>query len=1218
MARIENSEVALIFDAAECWRDRCLVNQGSIFSDQKLWTLVNIEALAKAFLGNLIDDSERSFYEKLHEQLEPYPSPVKCLAAEMIWLMMLFPAGVGGDRKRTDVRQIWEWSGETLPPDHAMLGEVLDHGIGRAGIAYHTLRWREFGLFIELMLAFRRLSNERSAALLADPWEFANWVDTATPSKNRPFRHILLHLLFPDHFERIGNTRQKRAIVHAHSALIGPALSVSDVKALSRLELDRALLPIRRRLEEQHPQSTIDFYRPPIAGSFSLNFPPSHSDGRPKPPTAPKEVDPLDPRSAEAVSNLLSTDEEVITLVLSELADAIRLAAKESSHRWSVTISRHRIHFNVGRCVIVAIRRGRLGLSAMESTVTAKADADSLNALAQLDSSPFSIVNGLHHYTIRASDIKKMLPILKVGLEPAIKAAAQTARRPVGLKQHAPGVLDFLDERLNTELPRPTHQLAGGNIVPEAVAVDTPLAGFRTTHLDLDALMGGVANGDIGLPDVQRPFVWTPPKVRDLFDSMYRGYPVGYLLFWETNSVQQNNRVIGVNDKAFKSPKRLIVDGQQRLTSLYAVMRGVPVLDAEYKPITIEIAFRPRDGRFEVADAAIRRDPEYISSISDFLSDQRGAYMLTNEFISRLEEKRPLENKDKTIIAQNINRLFQLKQFGFSVLEISADLDEEAVADIFVRINSQGVKLNQSDFILTLLSVIWEEGRTQLETFSRQSQQPASLSGKPTPFNHLIKPSPDQMLRVSVAAAFYRARLRSVYQLLRGKDPDTGTLVPQRRAEQLELLKDAQSRVLDLNNWHRFISCITGAGFRLSEQISSQNALLTGYALYLHGLAIPEITATRLDRLIGRYFWMAVLTSRFSSSPETAMEQDLGRISSVASADEFCQVLERTIAAELTNDFWTLTLPMDLETSSTRSPGWVAFVASQLRLDAPVLFSDKKLWSILDPLTRGTRRSFEAHHLFPKAWLAGQEVSDRKEVNQVANLTFLEWPANMKAGARNPPVYVPELRAEFDDADWERMCRLHALPPSWETLAYPEFLEQRRELMAHLIRRGFDSLRGSSVISDDNFLDGSATEIDVWKDISSLERELRALIRKKYTEKWKNSADSTIERLLGTQSMETIARNRDKYARQYKYSTAPHGEEILDFLYLGQLSELIKSNDAWALFGEAFRDKRQLEDLISAIIPVRNDAAHFRSVPKNELDRCRIAVSDLRGAIGTL
>src|SRR5262249_42234501 len=134
---------------------------------------------------------------------------------------------------------------------------------------------------------------------------------------------------------------------------------------------------------------------------------------------------------------------------------------------------------------------------------------------------------------------------------------------------------------------------------------------FKRVDYDLSGLLHYIEVGDIGLPDIQRPFVWSNAKVRDLFDSMYRGFPVGYLLFWE-NAQANGAKVIGVGEKAHTIPSRLIVDGQQRLTSLYSVFRGRKVLDDDYSERKIEIAFCPRDGKFDVADAAIRRNPEWI------------------------------------------------------------------------------------------------------------------------------------------------------------------------------------------------------------------------------------------------------------------------------------------------------------------------------------------------------------------------------------------------------------------------------------------------------------------------------------------------------------------------------------------------------------------------------------------------------------------------------
>ena len=213
---------------------------------------------------------------------------------------------------------------------------------------------------------------------------------------------------------------------------------------------------------------------------------------------------------------------------------------------------------------------------------------------------------------------------------------------------------------------------------------------FKRVEYDLSGLLHYIEIGDIGLPDIQRPFVWSNAKVRDLFDSMYRGFPVGYLLFWE-NEDPSGVRKIGTGSKQRKVAARLIIDGQQRLTSLYAVFRGQKVLDADYRERQIEIAFRPRDGRFEVADATIRRDPEWVPNLSDLWSSGNSSRKLVNNFIERLTEKTDLSDEDEEVIAQNLDRLFDLQKYPFTALEIAPTVDEEQVSDIFVRINSKGV-----------------------------------------------------------------------------------------------------------------------------------------------------------------------------------------------------------------------------------------------------------------------------------------------------------------------------------------------------------------------------------------------------------------------------------------------------------------------------------------------------------------------------------------------
>ncbi len=250
---------------------------------------------------------------------------------------------------------------------------------------------------------------------------------------------------------------------------------------------------------------------------------------------------------------------------------------------------------------------------------------------------------------------------------------------------------------------------------------------------------------------------------------MYQGFPVGYLLFW-ANGVGDGHRQIGTDTKQ-KVPRLLIVDGQQRLTSLYAVMRGVPVVRDDYRQEQISIAFSPLTEKFEVTDAAIRKNPEFISDISNIWSSDTDMFELADEYLARLRAARDVSTEETKAIRKAINSLDNLQTYPFTALELSSAASEEQVADVFVRINSKGTTLNQADFILTLMSVFWDEGRADLERFCRQTRQPSTATA--SPFNYFIQPDPDQLLRVEVGLGFRRARLQHVYSILRGKDMET-------------------------------------------------------------------------------------------------------------------------------------------------------------------------------------------------------------------------------------------------------------------------------------------------------------------------------------------------------------------------------------------------------------------------------------------------------------
>lgn len=585
---------------------------------------------------------------------------------------------------------------------------------------------------------------------------------------------------------------------------------------------------------------------------------------------------------------------------------------------------------------------------------------------------------------------------------------------------------------------------------------------FKDSTYSLSTLLEEIERGEIALPDIQRPFVWKASKVRDLFDSMYRGFPIGHLLFWATGA-EAGARRIGTHTPQ-AAPRLMIVDGQQRLTSLYAVLKGKPVVRDDYSEKRIRIAFRPRDASFEVTDAAVKKNPEFIPDIS-VLWNGGGRRKRVQDFLRRLEKsKGELDDSEKEDIWESIDRLYDLRNYPFKVMELGSDVEEEQVADVFVRINSEGVRLGQADFILTLMSVWWEEGRKELEQFARDAR--VAPQG-PSPANPFIEPSADQMLRVSTGLALRRGRLRYVYQILRGKDPDTGEFSAETRERQFAELQKAQSATLSLTNWHEFLKAVRRSGYRSSSMISSENNLMFSYLMYLIGHTDYGMPRQNLRELIAQWFFMTSLTGRYTGSFESQVSQDLRRVAEAESDQEFEELLRHIIDTALTGDYWTIQLPSGLETSSAYGPTVFAYHASLVLLDAKALFSPLKLSELLDPSVHAPRAGAERHHLFPKAYLNRIGYDRTVQKNQIANYAWVEWPDNAAIGDSPPSEYFPPLFERLSPKEQEQARFWHALPQDWEHMEYEVFLQERRKLIAEVIRAAFQKLRTGELPFDD-------------------------------------------------------------------------------------------------------------------------------------------------------
>ncbi len=581
---------------------------------------------------------------------------------------------------------------------------------------------------------------------------------------------------------------------------------------------------------------------------------------------------------------------------------------------------------------------------------------------------------------------------------------------------------------------------------------------FKDADYNLAKLTEDINSGVIGLPDIQRPFVWKDVDVRNLFDSMYRGYPVGYLLFWE-NAHQMHTRTVAEDTDTRRPPRFLIVDGQQRLTSLFAVVKEKQVVRKNYEKEYIVVAFNPLSDTFEIPDASIKNNPEWIPNISKIWSSGKTEYDFISEYLDNLKKTRTLTDEEEKKIKRAISELNGLLRFQFSALEIDASTSEEEVAQIFVRINSKGKRLKETDFILTLMSVFWDEGRFELEDFAKAAKVPAE--GTATAFNYIFQPDPDQMLRVAIGLGFKRARMKYAYSILRGKDLQTEDFSEERRDQQFGVLKEVQAKVLNLNNWHEFLKALKGAGYTREALITSAYNVMYAYTLFLIGKYDFKMEAPELRKLTAYWFYFISLTGRYTGSAETQMEEDLNSIEkSRLIGQQLERILNRIINTEITSDYWNITLPTSgLVSGAARNPAMFAYYAALNILGAKVLFSNLTTTQLIENGVRENRAALERHHLFPRKYLKRIGIEDSAEINQVANYALVEWSDNNDISDKAPNEYLPAYLVRFQNEDERKQLYYwHALPEHWEQMEYPQFLEARRKLMAQVIRDAFKKL----------------------------------------------------------------------------------------------------------------------------------------------------------------
>ena len=585
---------------------------------------------------------------------------------------------------------------------------------------------------------------------------------------------------------------------------------------------------------------------------------------------------------------------------------------------------------------------------------------------------------------------------------------------------------------------------------------------FTPINRRVGDLLNDVKIGRIGLPDLQRPFVWKDNKVRELLDSMLKGFPIGFVMLWESPTDFNNKSQIGTNNKDFSSAKDLVIDGQQRLTALLGAIQGVKIKDVDYKERNIKISYNPLKREFEVCTPAFENSPEWIGSISDVFTAkaENTISKFRRSYIKRLNDFRIKENKNvltddqEIIIEDNLNDLLNLADYTLPTLEIKATASEEEVADIFVRVNSGGQKLTEKNFIETLLAVYNNELQKRINDFCKDSRIPKDG----TSYNQIIEVDPVHIIRTTVGLAFKRARLRYAYMLLRGKDLKTGISSKETQEENLDKFKNALDVVMNLNHWHAFLNIIKESGYLKSTLISSDNAVIFSYMIYLIGKLEYKVAPMQLKKLMQRWFFMATITAYYTNSPESLVERQFADMRNLTDADDFVRFLDKEINNNFTEDYFSYNLIKDLETSSTASPIWRGYLAALNVLGYPMLFSTTPMSSYFVVGAHGTKSSIDIHHIFPKHYLTTIGYTEDRDRNQIANYTYLDYSTNIDISDNPPATYVQNYREKLGEEGYKMACMHNALPEDFEVLSYQEFLEKRRVLMAGLIKKAYRRL----------------------------------------------------------------------------------------------------------------------------------------------------------------
>ncbi|MFD0836025.1 DUF262 domain-containing protein [Mariniflexile aquimaris] len=596
------------------------------------------------------------------------------------------------------------------------------------------------------------------------------------------------------------------------------------------------------------------------------------------------------------------------------------------------------------------------------------------------------------------------------------------------------------------------------------------MAKYSVHQQPVETLLSWIKAGEIAIPEIQRPFVWKAAKVRDLIDSLYQGYPVGYIITWRNPDVKLKNGELSAG-------KKVLIDGQQRITALTAAIVGRRVLNKNYKEINIRISFNPITEKFDVLNKAYENSPEWINNINPIINDEISITKAIREYL----KVNPDVNEN--LIEERIENLKRIKNKQVGIIELDHSLDIDTVTDIFIRINQKGVVLSNADFVMSKIASDETHGgnkmRKLVDYFCRlivdkdfnkhiidndkefaSSEYYKSLKWMATGSDDLYVPEYIDVLRASYTYKFSRGKFSDLVALLSGRNFETRTYEDTIAENSYKMLSEGLVDFVNQTNYQRFIMLVKSAGLISQKLISSKNSLNFSYALYLklRNQGMPE---SEIQHYVKRWLVMSLLISRYSGSSESMIDEDIKQINEKG-IELYLNQMEQN---HLGKGFWEFALVSQLESSSINNNAYNVYLAAQCYENAPAFLSKSmKISSLIEQ--RG-----DIHHLFPKKYLS-KNGKTPKQYNQVANFVYTEQATNIKVGMMPPKDYISKVLdqikgnvLDISTIDSGKMLEnnlwVNDIPSVLYTasdLDYDNFLIERRKLMASKIKAYYEKL----------------------------------------------------------------------------------------------------------------------------------------------------------------